>query len=224
VPSRRLQWRCGSGEQKMAGVPVSSQPLAGVSVQSYVDARNAPSHFLLWIPIPLTLLRYSVPCTILLPLHCPKYCTYSTTNYQTHATYHHHLSGQHNYPTLTSVHSNVPRHAIVQRIQVLPRVCRFARHTKLQTKRPRLISYWLLSVTAAARTTISHHHRTSYGASTAHHPEPRRIRYSHLGRQAADRASRPSSDNPHQREPCALATATTTTEWHRANSHSLPRP
>lgn len=95
------------------------------------------------------LLRYSTPCTILLPLLCHRYCIYSLTD---HRRKQHHLSAhqQHlHYPTLTCPPQQraATRHAIVQRIQVLPRVCRFrASHQAPDEKTARLISHCPLSV------------------------------------------------------------------------------
>jgi hypothetical protein len=209
---------------------IFSQPLARVGVSgrySYVNARYARPQlalFLSSIPVLLALLRYSTPCTILLPLLCHKYCIYSPT---AHRHNNHRLSAP-AVPTLP--HSDVPsatcrRHAIVQRIQVLPRVCRFrALHQAPDEKTTRLISLHLLSGINIERTTTDYHHRTSHGASTALHPERQRIRHSHLGRQATARAGRSSSDVRHKREHCALNTGTATTRRHRPNSHSLPRP
>lgn len=65
-------------------------------------------------------------------------CIYSPTDYRHTTTTIFQPQQQHqHYPTLTCPpQQRAARHAIVQRIQVLPRVCRFARYTKLQTKRP----------------------------------------------------------------------------------------
>jgi len=64
--------------------------------------------------------------------HTTTTTTTTTTIFQPQQQQHQH------YPTLTCppAQQRAVRHAIVQRIQVLPRVCRFARYTKLQTKRP----------------------------------------------------------------------------------------
>ena len=86
------------------------------------------------IPILLALLRYFTPCTILFPLLYPKILYISTHTADTTNTIFQPQQRKH-YPTLTQSTATCRRHAIVQRIQVLPRVCRFTRHTKLRTRR-----------------------------------------------------------------------------------------
>jgi hypothetical protein len=115
VPSRRLQWRCGSCESREAGVPTfpaSSSCRRRKRVVVLRRRQERAFHFLLWIPIPSALLRYSVPCpcTILLPLHYRTYCTFSiiirlnTRNTPPPPSF----SPAQLPHSLTSLHSNVP--------------------------------------------------------------------------------------------------------------------
>lgn len=145
-----------------------SQPRAGRErvQEEYVNAaaRDAVfdlAHFLLCICIPL---RNAVPCTILLLLQCHTPCTYPKYSSPTSEL-----------PQSTTPHSDVhPQQRAATRLtqpsQVLPRACRFARHTATRRDIP-LPALINTALAAGSETTVnSTHHRSSHGTLSSLRP------------------------------------------------------